>query len=89
MNSNLDRRHFLRGAGMALALPSLEAFSAPTAATVGPRNFVAVGTLLGWHQKAFYPKQTGMAYDMPATLAPIFRDQTGTLLGKPPRPRVI
>ncbi len=45
MNSNLDRRHFLRAAGMALALPSLEAFSAPAAATVGPRNFVAVGTL--------------------------------------------
>jgi hypothetical protein len=83
MNSNLDRRHFLRGAGMALALPSLEAFSAPTAATVGPRNFVAVGTLLGWHQKAFYPKQTGMAYDMPATLAPLkaFQDDMTVFSG--------
>jgi len=71
MHSNLDRRHFLRAAGMAVALPSLEAFSAPVAATVGPRNFVAVGTLLGWHQNAFYPKQTGIAYDMPPTLTPL------------------
>ena len=83
MNCNLDRRHFLRGAGMALALPSLEAFSAPTAATVGPRNFVAVGTLLGWHQKSFYPKQTGMAYDMPPTLTPLkaFQDDMTVFSG--------
>jgi hypothetical protein len=83
MNSTLDRRHFLRSAGMVLALPSLEAFSAPTAATVGPRNFVAVGTLLGWHQKAFYPKQSGMAYDMPPTLTPLkaFRDDMTVFSG--------
>jgi hypothetical protein len=83
MNSTLDRRHFLRGAGMALALPSLEAFSAPTAATVGPRNFVAVGTLLGWHQNAFYPKQTGRAYDMSPTLTPLkaFQDDMTVFSG--------
>ena len=68
----------------ALAWPSLKAFSAPTAATVGPRNFVAVGALLGWHQKAFYPQQTGMAYDMPPTLTPLkaFQDDMTVFSGR-------
>ena len=71
MNSKLNRRNFLRAAGMAVALPSLEAFSAPAAATVGPRNFVAVGTFLGWHQNAFFPKQMGKNYELPPTLSPL------------------
>ena len=59
-------------------MPALESLAVPAAAaTSGPRNFVAIGTYLGWHQKAFYPKATGKSYEMPETLKPLeaFRDQ--------------
>ncbi|MEY5011729.1 MAG: hypothetical protein RLZZ253_2868 [Verrucomicrobiota bacterium] len=67
---NIGRRQFLRGALAALALPPLETWSADSAPT-GARNFVAVGTYLGWHQNAFFPKQTGAGYAMPETLSPL------------------
>ena len=72
----VGRRQFLRGGAGLLALPALEAFSAPTKAT-GPRNFVAIGTWLGWHQPAFFPKQAGRDYELPATLVPLadFREE--------------
>ncbi len=73
----MNRRQFLRAAGACIALPPLEALAAPIAASGGPRQFVAVGTYLGWHQNAFYPKEVGTAYTMPETLMPLasFRDQ--------------
>jgi hypothetical protein len=67
----LGRRQFLRGSAGLLALPALEAFSAPTKSPDGPRNFVAVGTWLGWHQNAFFPKQAGRDFELPATLLPL------------------
>ena len=81
MNTDLvrltDRRIFLSGGPALIALPSLQAMAAddPNARLnpkhIGPRNFVAIGTYLGWHQNAFYPKQTGRDYEIPATLTPI------------------
>ncbi len=75
----MDRRLFLRSTVATIALPSLEAF-AEEKAHLDPktaRNFVAIGAYLGWHQNAFFPKETGAAYTMPRTLAPItaHRDQ--------------
>jgi len=69
----MNRRNFLRAGAATLALPALESFSAPITSKVhaGPKNFVAIGTFLGWHQNAFFPKQTGRNYDMPETLSPI------------------
>lgn len=67
----VDRRFFLRSALAALVLPPLEAFSETTQASPGARNFVAIGTYLGWHQNAFFPTQTGRDYEMPATLTPL------------------
>jgi hypothetical protein len=67
---SIGRRQFLRGALAALALPPLETWSAAPASS-GARNFVAVGTYLGWHQNAFFPKQTGAGYTMPDTLSPL------------------
>ncbi len=77
--SRIDRRLFLRSTVATIALPSLEAF-AEEKAHLDPktaRNFVAIGAYLGWHQNAFFPKETGAAYTMPRTLAPItaHRDQ--------------
>lgn len=77
--SRLDRRLFLRSAVATIALPSLEAYTAetPQPDPKTARNFVAIGAYLGWHQNAFFPKQTGAAYTMPRTLEPIaaHRDQ--------------
>ena len=73
----MDRRHFLRAAGASLAIPALEAFSLESAiSSVGPRNFVAIGTYLGWHQNAFFPQQSGKGYELPPTLTPLadYRD---------------
>lgn len=67
----VDRRQFLRAGAATLALPALEAFSAPTTAVARAKNFVAIGTYLGWHQNAFIPKQAGRGYEMPDTLSPI------------------
>jgi len=71
LHPTLNRRHFLKGASALFALPTLESFGAPAPAEGGPRNFVAIGTYLGWHQNAFYPKEAGEDYEMPATLAPL------------------
>ncbi|MEM7011739.1 MAG: DUF1552 domain-containing protein [Verrucomicrobiota bacterium] len=71
-NGSLTRRSLISGCGASLALPALEAFAAPTtSAAAGPRNFVAVGTYLGWHQNAFFPKQEGALVDLPETLQPL------------------
>jgi len=43
----------------------------PGTAKEGPRNFVAIGAYLGWHQNAFYPTEVGRDYELPATLKPI------------------
>ncbi|MEZ5394467.1 MAG: DUF1552 domain-containing protein [Bryobacterales bacterium] len=69
--SGLNRRHFLRAGATAIALPTLEAFSASAATTTGPRTFVSIGTYLGWYAPAFFPKQSGTDYEMPALLEPL------------------
>ena len=67
----MNRRHFLRAAGVSISLPALESLAATVPSTAGPRNFVAAGTYLGWHQNAFYPKETGKVYTTPETLKPL------------------
>ncbi len=72
-----NRRHFLRAGAATIALPALEALSAPASDTAEAQNFVSIGTWLGWHQNAFFPKETGRNYTMPTTLQPLseFRDE--------------
>ncbi len=70
--STASRRRFLQSSLAALALPQLEVFAeAAPAATARPRNFVAVGTYLGWHQPAFLPKAAGRDFELPETLEPL------------------
>jgi hypothetical protein len=67
-----SRRRFLQSSLAALALPQLEVFAdAAPAAVARPRNFVAVGTYLGWHQPAFLPKTAGRDFELPETLEPL------------------
>lgn len=83
MKSQLDRRRFLlRTAGASLALPGLTSLMAKTkgslaslqatkGAGVGAKRFVAVGNLLGYQQKSFFPRTTGKAYESTTLLKPL------------------
>ncbi len=71
----LSRRSFLRGTGVSLALPFLDAMwpqsrlaaasgtAASAASTIqAPKRMVAICTSLGIYGPAFFPKETGKAY---------------------------
>jgi hypothetical protein len=61
----ISRRTFLRGTGVALALPFLDAMwpqSASAGETAAPKRLVAVCTSLGIYGPAFFPKETGSDY---------------------------
>jgi hypothetical protein len=67
----LSRRSFLRGAGVALSLPMLDAMlpafarSAPDAGTQkSPRRMLAIQTNLGILPQFFWPEGTGMDYKL-------------------------
>ena len=75
MSEQIDRRHFLRGAGVGLALPMLESWRAQTFAadaaptrTTQTRRFVCVAPDYGIYPGGFFPEQAGRDYAMPATL---------------------
>lgn len=72
MNSaSTSRRLFLRGAGVALALPLLEAFAfrKPMLAAEkkqdaeAPRRLLCINTTLGLHTDNLFPKQAGKDYE--------------------------
>ena len=83
MTSKIDRRRFvLQSVGATLALPGLSSLSAKAAqgntalratsgAGVGARRFVAIGNLLGFQQKHFFPKSTGKSYEKTTLLKPL------------------
>ena len=68
----LPRRRLLATGVASLALPRLEALCEPVpTAPARPKNFVAVGTYLGWHQPAFLPQEAGPDFALPPTLTPL------------------
>ena len=78
MQTRLNRRTFLRGSGVALALPMLEAMSPRgRAASEGHKapvkRMVCLSNNYGVYQKAFFPDpaQTGAGYQLPPTLQPL------------------
>src|SRR3954465_11549188 len=65
----LTRRQVFRAAGVALALPCLDAFSLASAATTGGaaqprRRMVCICTPLGLHPANFFPEKTGKDYEL-------------------------
>ena len=75
MNSSLthlyNRRNFLKGAGLSLALPFLESGASPALAAVKPvrtKRILAVGNHLGFYPGAFFPKEAGSDYLSSPTL---------------------
>ena len=67
----IDRRRFLQGAGLSLALPFLKsgvprAFASARAQR--PRRILAIGNHLGFYPPAFFPKAAGADYVSSQTL---------------------
>ncbi|MEO6567625.1 MAG: DUF1552 domain-containing protein [Opitutaceae bacterium] len=80
------RRFILKSLGAALALPSLPSLMANVVggnsavqtakgAGVGTRRFVAVGNLLGFQVKQFFPETTGGAYEETTLLKPLWENR--------------
>ncbi len=81
----VNRRFFLRAAGVTLALPLLESLSprvlgaglgvgSKAGKAVGgarPTRMVCIGNMLGFYQPEFFPKKTGRRYDLPTLLQPM------------------
>jgi hypothetical protein len=65
-NRSLSRRRFLRGAGVALSLPLLDAmvpaFARAASAAGAPRRMIAIQTNLGILPQFFWPEGVGMDY---------------------------
>src|SRR5687767_2712590 len=76
---SLNRRHFLRAAGVTLALPWLESLvpARARAATGGPpRRMVCICTPLGLHPPHLFPEEAGKDYPITPYLEVLqdFRD---------------
>ncbi len=72
---SVSRRHFLRAAGVSLALPFLPSLMrrafAQGAGTPQPQRFAFIYTPNGYNQETFIPKTTGGDWDLPPALAPL------------------
>jgi hypothetical protein len=81
----INRRFFLRAAGISLALPLFESLStrvlgaglavaSKPGAAIGaarPRRLVAIGNMLGFYQPEFFPTTTGRDFPLPSLLQPL------------------
>jgi len=76
--SQFDRRRFLRGLGLSLAIPALESLQPTQTKAAGSnhakaRNFVCVAPDYGLNPEGFFPQQTGNDYAMPNSLKALTR----------------
>ena len=83
-----SRRGFLRGAGVALALPWLESLALPRAARAAarggpPRRLLAIQTTMGLLPQYFFPRGAGRDYEPSPYLARLaaFRDRLTVFSG--------
>ena len=70
-SQSIDRRRFLKGAGLSLALPLLKSGASRTFAAAPaerPRRILAIGNHLGFYPGAFFPKESGADYVSSPTL---------------------
>ena len=70
----IDRRHFLRGLGMALALPAFESLNVgfvAAAPKTDPRRLICIGNHLDFWPGGFFPTAEGRDYAISKTLAPL------------------
>jgi hypothetical protein len=74
MRSPIERRSFLKAAGVCLALPALESLKQVTAAegSAGPpRRMVCIGNEFGMYPGAFWPQEFGKDYQFTPLLKPL------------------
>src|SRR5262245_25600482 len=80
-----SRRHFLRAAGISLALPCLDVFSLARAATTAQprRRMICICTPLGLHPPNFFPEKAGKDYELTAYLEMLkeYRDDFTVMSG--------
>jgi len=73
--AGISRRHFLRGVGAAVAVPTFLSWrsgrAAAAASTARPRRFAFLYTPNGYNQATFVPTQTGAEWELPAALEPL------------------
>ena len=70
----IDRRQFLRGLGMALALPAFESLNvgfAAEAKATDPRRLICIGNHLGFWPGGFFPTTDGRNYAISQTLTSV------------------
>ncbi len=80
----LNRRRFLRAAGISLALPWFESFAPATGAgATPPRRMVCICTPLGLHPANFFPERAGRDYALTPYLDAIktYRDDFTVISG--------
>lgn len=73
-NWKITRKSFLKGAGVAITLPWLEAMMPSATATPQapkPKRLVMGNYGLGWHAEDFFPKEAGRNYIAPHNIKPI------------------
>lgn len=67
-----NRRSFLRGLGVAIALPAFESlYAATNGSDSAAKRFVCVSPSYGMNPDGFFPEQTGTDYAMPLLLKPL------------------
>src|SRR5688572_7570058 len=77
----ISRRFLLRGAGVALTLPLLDAMAPRHARAAAksepPRRMICINTTLGLHTPNLFPAQTGPKYELTPYLEPVkeYRDE--------------
>ena len=78
----IDRRNFLRAAGISLGLPTLESFGA-SSEQPSPRRMIAINQDLGFIPKLFFPKGEGREYELSSYLERIgcHRDEFSVFSG--------
>jgi len=72
----MNRRRFLEGVGVTLALPWLESRALGTQPQ-RPRRILAIGNHLGFYPQAFFPKEAGADYVSSQTLKNIEKHRKG------------
>ncbi|MCP4847015.1 MAG: DUF1552 domain-containing protein [Verrucomicrobiaceae bacterium] len=68
---SINRRNFLRGLGVSIALPALESLGKTPAKTAKAKRFVCVSPNYGMNPGGFFPEQTGSDYALPTLLKPL------------------
>lgn len=86
LNRSLSRRSLLRGAGVALALPCLDAMQpalARTTSSVPPKRFAWIYVPNGVVQDAWHPTKAGADWEMTPSLEPLapFRQDLNVFTG--------